>query len=364
MFKPNHTITPQIASLLMRIEALKQEINGLPITLSVIASLRETARLESIHYSTKIEGNRLTEEEVIQVIKHKKHFAGRERDAKEILGYYAALDEVEKTVKKCISITEKSIQQFHALVMGGGKKNVTPTPYRDGQNVIRDGTTHKIVYLPPEAADVASLMKDLVAWIHDTENTLPCPLRASIAHYQFATIHPYYDGNGRTARLLTTFILHQGGYDLKGLYSLEEYYAKNLSDYYNALAQGPSHNYYSGRAEADITLWVEYFCHGIVESFENVKRHAVKAYKQGLRDKSLELKNLDAQQRATLNLFQKSSWITSHDIEQLFKLKSRTARALCLKWVQNDFLHVTNPAKKTRKYMLTPTLQKALFGKK
>jgi Fic family protein len=106
-----------------------------------------------------------------------------------------------------------------------------------------------------------SLMKGMVNWIN-YNITLPCPIIAAISHYQFATIHPYYDGNGRTARLLTTCILHNGGYDLKGLYSLEEYYARNLGAYYEAISVGKSHNYYMGRAEADITKWVEYFVEG------------------------------------------------------------------------------------------------------
>ena len=73
-------------------------------------------------------------------------------------------------------------------------------------------------------------MGQLLDWLRLSEREgVPCPIRAWIAHYQFATIHPYYDGNGRTARLLTTLILHRGGYDLKGLYSLEEYYARDLS---------------------------------------------------------------------------------------------------------------------------------------
>src|SRR5204863_7457104 len=143
------------------------------------------------------------------------------------------------------------------------------------QNAIRDGRTRSIVYMPPEAKDVPQLIREMVAWIRNSElKELPCPIRAAVAHYQFATIHPYYDGNGRTARLLTTLILHLGGYDLKGLYSLEEYYAKKLSDYYAALTVGPSHNYYLGRAESDITGWVEYFCAGMAESFENVKKRA------------------------------------------------------------------------------------------
>ena len=113
-----------------------------------------------------------------------------------------------------------------------------PTHYRDGQNVIRDSGSGDIVYLPPEAKDVPGLMRDLIVWINDelTASELPVPFIAAIAHYQLATVHPYYDGNGRTARLLTNLVLHKSGYDLKGIYSLEEYYATDLQNYYKALA--------------------------------------------------------------------------------------------------------------------------------
>ena len=105
-------------------------------------------------------------------------------------------------------------------------------------------------------------------------SSLPCPLKAGLAHYQFATLHPYYEGNGRIARLLTTLILHQGGYALKGSYSLEEYYAHHLPAYYKALDVGPSHHYDLGRAAADITSWLTFFCDGMAQAFENVKRRA------------------------------------------------------------------------------------------
>ena len=154
--------------------------------------------------------------------------------------------------------------------MSRKKTRIKPTPYRDGQNVVRDSKSGAIVYLPPESQDVPALMKDLVAWIGDTKDELPCPIRSAIAHYQFATIHPYYDGNGRTARLLSTLILYVGGYDLGGFYSLEEYYGRNLAGYYKALSVGPSHNYYMGRVEAYISNWIAYICIGMVEAFENV----------------------------------------------------------------------------------------------
>jgi Fic family protein len=349
-FNPIFTITPKIAYALMRIEAAKQSIQNLPITVATLSSLRETARLISTHYSTMIEGNRLTQEEVTKVIETQEHFPGRERDEKEVLGYYAGLSEVEKLVNNNSSISEIHIQHLHALVMAGGRKKVKPTVYRDGQNVIRDSASRRIVYMPPEAKDVPHLMKAFVRWINSSE--LPCPLRASIAHYQYATIHPYYDGNGRTARLLTTLILHLGGYDLNGLYSLEEYYARHLGAYYEALTVGPSHNYYLGRAETDITQWIEYFCDGMVESFEAVKKHAQKAADAGIKDHSTILKKLDARQRKALILFQESETISNKDIEKLFNLSERAARNICTEWVKDGFLVMESTARKNRRYIL------------
>jgi Fic family protein len=350
-FAPTYTITPRIAQALMRIEGAKESVRHLPITPSVLATLRETARLYSTHYSTMIEGNRLTQEQVVQVVELNEHFPGRERDEQEVLGYYAALEQVEKLAASRGIITEQSIQLLHALVMAGGRTRVKPTPYRDGQNVIRDGRSRRIVYMPPEAKDVPKMMKELVVWIMKSERqSLPCPLRAGIAHYQYATIHPYYDGNGRTARLLTTLLLHLGGYDLKGLYSLEEYYARKLGAYYEALTIGPSHNYYLGRAEADITPWVEYFCEGVAESFDSVRKRALEA--AGAVDVSPLLRRLDPRQRKVLELFRHSDTVTSSDVALFFTISQRTARELLRQWAEAGFLFVADPAKKSRKYAL------------
>lgn len=362
MFKPIFSIDHQITQLLIRIELLKKEIQDLPITPTVLASLRESARLNTIHYSTYIEGNRLTLDQVQDLIQVGSTFPNRKRDEKEVLGYYAALEKIKTFASLSNSLTQKDIQCLHALVMGGGKLNIKPTPYRDGQNVIYESSSKKIVYLPPEAKDLKQLMSDLIKWINQAEqDNVPCPLRAAIVHYQFATIHPYYDGNGRTARLLATIILHRGGYNLKGLYSLEEYYAKNLQAYYNALSVGPSHNYYFGRVQADITSWLYYFCSGMVDSFEKVKNYALIEYHKGFEDKSKFLRELDAQQEAALALFKKRKVITSKDVQIFFNLSARTARAMCLKWLRDGFLVLKDPAKKSRKYELNSQISKKLF---
>ena len=354
-FEPNYRITPRTATHLMRIEAARQAVEDLPITSSVLAGLRETARLFSTHYSTMIEGNRLAREEVSSLIEQGRHFPGRERDEAEVLGYYAAIERLERFAAQGGDVTDLQVRTLHALVMAGGKAVKKPTPYRGGQNVIRDAGSRRIVYMPPEASDVPRLMEELLDWLRRSEHEgVPCPIRAGIAHYQFATIHPYYDGNGRTARLLTTLILHRGGYDLKGLYSLEEYYARDLSAYYRALAVGPSHNDYQGRAEADITAWVEYFCAGMADSFESVRRRAPEAADRGMKDNSAALRRLDPRQRRALEPFRRSVVITSRDVEGLFGVSQRTARNILSSWVSGGFVLVVDPARKSRSYRLSP----------
>jgi len=351
-FSPNFVITPAIANALMRIEAVKQSIQALPITPRVLANLRETARLFSTHYSTMIEGNRLTQEQVVQVIADGQHFPGHERDQDEVKGYYAALDEVERLAKQGGPLTESAVRRLHGFVMSAGKTRARAMPYRDGQNVIRDSRSRGIVYMPPEAKDLPALMSQFVLWINQKDE-LPVPIKAAIAHYQYATIHPYYDGNGRTARLLTTLILHLGGYGLKGLYALEEYYAQNLQDYYEALTIGPSHNYYMGRATADITKWVLYFVAGMAASFQKVETQARGEAEKGGVDQSKALRNLNARQRKVLGLFTQSRELTSKEIGNLFNFQPRTTAELCQRWVEDGFLEMSNTSRKSRRYRLT-----------
>jgi len=343
----------------MRIEAAKEKVAMLPVNPTVLASLRETAKLYTTHYSTMIEGNQLKPDEIQEVIQLDGHFPGRERDEHEVKGYYAALAQSEHYAAQNISVTEKVIQTLHALVMSHGGTRVKPTPYRDGQNVIKDSGSGTIVYMPPESKDVAGLMRNLVSWIKENDE-LPCPIVAGIAHYQFATIHPYYDGNGRTARLLTTLILHLGGYGLKGLYSLEEYYAKNLLGYYRAMSVGSSHNYYFGRAEADITNWVEYFTEGMAFAFEKVVIQMMASNEKGEKDHSDLMRTLDPKQRKALELFREYDVVTSKQIGDLFGFQPRTNAALCKKWVEGGFLKIVDHSFKSRKYSLAKKYKELL----
>ena len=265
----------------------------MPLPPSAEAALRARARVRSSHFSTFIEGNRLTLEEAKAVINDEKaEIEGRERDVSEVRNYWNALLRVEEWTRKKKALTEDLIKRLHALVESGPRAR--PTPYREGQNAIRNS------------------MAALVQWATEAEDAkLPAPLVAGLVHYQFVTIHPYYDGNGRTARLLATFILHKCGYGLNGFFSLEEHYARDLQGYYRALTVHPHHNYYFGREEADLTAWLEYFVSTLAEVFEAVRLKAEGCGTEGHPIEPEAMRRLDHRARVVLGLFASNDRITA-----------------------------------------------------
>lgn len=337
----------------MRIESARVAVENLPITAHLLSSLRQSARLLNTHYSTQIEGNQLTVGEVEKVVidEQVSGLPGRERDETEVRNYYRALEQVEKLSEGWEPIRERDVRVLHGLVMKG---SVRPTPYRDGQNVIRDSASNAIVYLPPEHIEVPQLMSELVEWLGDAmdESNMLAPVIAALAHYQFATIHPYYDGNGRTARLLTNLVLHRCGYGLKGIYSLEEYYSKNLAAYYAALSVG-SHNYYDDRENADVSPFISYFVEGMAVAFENVKTLAERqSSRMKVPDQSSDLRELRPRQRQVLELFREFKEVTAAQIGTALAVSSRRASDQCARWVEDGFLVIENPSKRARSYRL------------
>jgi Fic family protein len=350
MFKPAFRITPRITRTLLQIEAARQAIAELPIDVAMLKSLRETARLATTHYSTQIEGNRLALPEVRNALAGAR-FPDRARDEAEVKNHFKALELMEALARRPGPVTEDQIRRLHGLIMTGRNKG---TPYRRVQNVIRDASSGRIVYLPPEAKDVAPLMTAMAQWINvEIEaGEWPVPIIAGLAHYQFATIHPYIDGNGRTARLLTTLILHKAGFGLKGIYSLDEYYAKNLPAYYKALTVGPTHNYHDGRAEADVTPFIDYFCSGMADAFSKVRAAAQPGLARGVADQSATLRDIDPRQRRLLELFRDKGSVTAAEMAGHLDLAPRTLTGLARAWITSGFLEYQSAARKTRSYKL------------
>ena len=354
-----YAFTPEIVQLLQAIERARTEVRLTILPPGVVERLRRRARVRSSHYSTRIEGNRLTLQEAEEVLSEGKVIRGRERDVLEVQHYFQALTEVESWTEKNVEISEERIRKLHSLVFHG--KRARPSAYRDGQNVIRD-EAGRIVYLPPEAKDVPDLMQELVSWIRAGETDLPLPAVAGLAHYQFVTIHPFYDGNGRTARTLATWILFRGGYDLGGFYSLEEFYAQDLKGYYDALVTHPHHNYYEGRAEADLTGWLTYFLKGMASVFKDVAQEVRGSLSAGDESQDILLRKLDRRGRLVLGLFLRQEEIASSDAARLLGLSTRQTRDLLAAWVDQGWIEISAAARKSRRYRLSAEYRRFIGG--
>jgi Fic family protein len=344
-------LTPSIVRHLQTIERVRETVRLTVLPPAVAEVLRFQAHIRSTHYSTRIEGNRLTLKETEMVVQQGVKIPGRERDVLEVERYYQALQQMEKWVEGGQKITEERICKLHAILYSG--RRTKPTPYRDGQNVIRDAGGG-IVYMPPEAADVPELMKELISWIDAATNDLPIPVVAGVAHYQFETIHPFYDGNGRAGRMLTTWILYQGGYDLGKFYALEEFYAQDLQRYYDALVTHPNHNYYFGRNEADITSWLDYFLQGMAVVFERVGEQVrSEILEEDFDQEALALlRSLDHRARRVLSLFTTQEFIRSSEVASLLGISVRQTRDLLTGWVADGWLEIADPSRRGRKYKL------------
>lgn len=353
LWRPRYALTPAVVRSLLQVEAARAVIEHTPVPPGAAEELRRRARLRSTHFSTRIEGNRLTLAEAEEVIQGGRvRFHGRERDVHEVRHYWHALLRVEEWAAAGAPLTEDRIRRLHGLVERGPRAR--PTPYREGQNAIRESGTGALVYLPPEARDVPDLMAAFVHWVEGAEaEGLPVPVIAGLAHYQLVTIHPYYDGNGRTARLLATFLLHRGGYGLNGFFSLEEHHARDLQAYYDSLAAHPHHNYYEGRAEADLTPWLEYFLHTLAAVFTAAREDALAAAQQGRVVEPEAMRRLDPRARVALGLLAHRDRITAHEVASALGLSDRMARVLLHQWVDDGWLAVADASRRARAYELS-----------
>jgi len=326
--------TDKIVNDLLRINSAKEVVDLLEIPVSIEEEIKKETIAKRVHYSTKIEGNKLNLNEVKDIIYQKKE--SHERNALEVRNYYNALIYLNKLYEKNMTITEDLIFKVHNLVEG---KNLTyKNKYRDGQNIVEDSLTGRIVYMPPEVKDVKDLINNMLEDFNSKKNnSIPIPIKAGIFAYQFVTIHPFWDGNGRCSRLLATYILKLYNYDLKGFYVMEEFYDKNIDEYYNSLQMGLHHNYYFGRNNADITEWLEYFISVMANTFDAVGKRVKEIYKNSKEEISI-IDSLDKRERWVANFIINNGKIKAKDIANHFKINLDTANNWIKKWIEKEFL--------------------------
>lgn len=341
MYRPVFTYTNDIVKDLMLIEKSKVTVDLLPIPADVERTLRREAHLKMTHYSTRIEGNPLSLEQVSEIV-FSRHEATRIRAEEEVRNYWDALTFLNTARKLKVVVSESFIQRLHAIIerSGSGRK-AQQSQYRGATPpgvlfAVYDTQSRQPDYIPPEWTDVPQLMRDFVNWVQ-SEHSWPVPIKAAIAAYQLLTIHPFEDGNGRTSRALATYILSTGGYNLRGLNSMEEYYASDLEGYYKNLQMGLPSLYYSGRhSPPDLAPWIGYFTRIMSYAFDRV------ASKAKINSEPLVhplVAKLEPNEVVLLRaLLQHEGYIKPKEIAELFHVSPRTASNWAKRWLNKGVL--------------------------
>lgn len=254
------TLTNDILKSILSIEEKRMSMNRIQMPPVTKNRLRKNSKKKSSYASNRIEGNPLTEKQAADVIDEDphRHFLKPEQ---EIRNYFEALNYLEDKLKKKEKISEEMILQVQAIVeKGAGREKIgLRGPMPPGVLfAVYDSETGAPEYIPPEYTDIPGLMEELVEYVNTTDDH---PLIiAAVVHYQLVTIHPFEDGNGRTARLISGYILDYYDYGFYGIGSLEEYFAYDPDEYYASLQMGLPALYYSGRDNPPHPeIWIGYF---------------------------------------------------------------------------------------------------------
>ena len=316
MFKPNFRYTHRIVSLLTKISAGREIILNSPFIPEWEVSLRREAIIRSAHSSTSIEGNRLTLEQVSKLAKGRKITATR-KDKQEVLNYLNVLKNMEKLVKGS-SLRSKDILRIYRMVT----KNTLDNPddcgvYRGRYVVVGNPLTGEIFFRPPKNKDVPILIDALIEWINskDTQE-IDAVIEAGIVHYEFVRIHPFVDGNGRTARVLATWILYKRDFDTKQFFCLDDYYDSDRPAYYKALRS-------VNQNTLDLTQWLEYFVEGVNISVEAAKKRVIRLSSERLRKTEKGQIALTERQMQIVEFINQNGKITNKDMRKLFKISDR-----------------------------------------
>ena len=209
--------------------------------------------------SSKIEGTRTNFDEALQKVDYIQ--TEKKDDWQEVQNYVLAMNKAIKSLDK-LPLSNRLLKQTHKSLMQGVRgKFKLPGEFRQSQNWIGGSSLVDATFIPPHQDNVECLMADLEKFLHNQNLLVPHLIKIGIAHYQFETIHPFLDGNGRIGRLLITLYLVSNGLLSKPTLYLSDYFEKNKLLYYDNLTRVRTHN--------DMIQWLKFFLEGVRTTSES-----------------------------------------------------------------------------------------------
>jgi len=338
VFNPKFIITPKINKALVEIERVRGFLDAVKLKDDWIADMQKKALILESHHSTHIEGTALSLEQAKSILEGKKVKGVNRDDEKELLNYKKAMDFLSKYLGKDDPITEGIVRELHKILVKGVRgENADPGNYRKIQNYVVNSRTHEVIYTPPPPLDVPHLMREFTEWINKAEDVSPV-LVAGIAQFQFVHIHPFIDGNGRSARLLSTLILYKTGYDFKRLFTISEYYDKDRPAYYQAIQSVRNNN-------MDMTAWLNYFVEGLRSQMKEIQEKGKKIIGSEKIVKSFLEKGINERQEKIIRYLVINERITNDECQKLCGSIRRTATRDLASLVEKDIIEMKGELK-------------------
>ncbi len=338
-FNPKYTITDKILNNLTLISSSREIIEQSHLVPKWEAKLRRQALMRNTHSSTAIEGNKLTLEQV-EALAAGKDVAATNKDKQEVMNYIEALEKIPTLAKK-EGMRVADLLNIHRIITKDVMRNSNDSGVFRNRQVfvgkrIFDGSVLKeeVEYMPPKTDKVPELIKEFVDWLNTGKTWEINPvLLAGIVHYEIARIHPFIDGNGRTARLLATLILYLSGFDHRRIFTLDDYYDRDRKSYYAALKTAQTSN-------GDITQWLEYFTTGVTASVQEAKEAILKLGAKGKRAGREQI-SLTARQMQIVEHINAHGKVTNRELQELFKISAQAVHKELAKLTE---LKVIRPA--------------------
>lgn len=269
MYSPKFSISNKVLKNVGQIEASKEVIENAPLVPSYEKSFQSDAIVRTVYHGTHIEGNDLTMTQTRDVLEGKEVTA-RERDIQEVINYRDAVKMVDQLVHKRGAYNVSILNELHGAVVKNVVEAERVGKLRNTQVVIKEEGTGKVIFTPPPYVEVEYLLEDFFEWLSSTEAAEVHPvIRAGIVHYVLVAIHPYVEGNGRTARAFSTMVMLKEGYDIKKFFAIEEHFDRNLKEYYDAFFEVDMQA--TDISARDLTPWLEYFSGALAAELSKIK---------------------------------------------------------------------------------------------
>ena len=351
-------ITNEMLRSILTIENNRSSFKTKDIPLLTINKLRKNSKKRSTYASNKIEGNPLSEKQVRDLIDsdNHKHLLKPEQ---EIINYYLAMNFLEEKLQKKEKLSKKMILDVQAIVEKGASKEKIGLrgPMPPGVLfAVYDSKSANPEYIPPQYDEVETLLDELINYVNNTDDH---PLIiAGIVHYQLVTIHPFEDGNGRTARLISAYLLDLFGYSFNNLGSLEEYFAYDLDEYYNSLQMGLPPLYYNGRENPPHPeIWLSYFLRMIELYSTKVLEISDNYSNQGVNE---ALSYLNTKEKELLIYLLENNYINFSPIElsKALNVTNKTIINRCAKLAANGFISPNIVKQRIKNYTLSEYARK------